>query len=811
MGKASQREAKQRTRLHPILETNIAQQHKPLSGFLLLAVLASLIYSNTFSAPFVFDDINNIVENPRIKDLKNFLDFSGTRYIGFLSFALNYYFNGLELFGYHLVNLAIHTINAFLVYLFVRLILRTPLVEQNEPVGTDRASWIPLATALLFVAHPIQTQAVTYIVQRFASLATLFYLLATVSYLKWKFIMTSEKHHPLWYTTALVSTVLAMKTKEISFTLPIVIVLIEVIFFRAGIKKWSSLAPFLLTLLIIPLSRIDAVGEAEARFAQETAEISRKDYLLTQFRVIVTYIRLLLIPANQNLDYDYSISHSFIEPSVFLSFFSLFVLLGSAVYFLFLSRSPLVNARLWAFGVLWFFLSLSVESSIIPIRDVIFEHRLYLSSPGFFLSYVITILSVLQRLGFRGRERKPMLYFSESRLFILFFSFVISLLSITAYRRNLIWSDSLSLWGDVVKKAPSKARAHNNLGEALDKLGRVEEAAAHYSKSIELNPEYETAHYNLGTLLEKQEKFDEAIAHYSRTLLINSSFGKAHNNLGVVLQKQGKFDEAAAHYSQALLINPNDEVANANLGVTLANQGKPEEAIEHFRSALGVNPNFGPAHIGLGNTLIMQKKIPEGIVHYSEALMINPNDEKAHYALAEVLYNQGKVAEAFAHYSEVLQIRPNDERVHYNLGSILAADGEFDQAISHFSQAVKINPNLEMAHNNLGVIFDKHGKLEEAALHFSQAVRINPGFAKAHNNLGAVLARQGKFKEAAVHFSEAIKSNPRYPEAHYSLGLAYYQLGRRQAAINEFKTALEMNPQFFEAREYLKSIDRKTF
>jgi len=405
MGRASRKKEQRAKKLSPssipVSTSHLGSRDFPvrsLAVLLLLSLLATLIYSNTFSVPFQFDDIGNIVEYPWIKDLANFFDLSGSRYVGFLSFALNYYVGGLQVFGYHLVNLIIHIVNGFLVYCLVLLLFRAeskdlPLATDNSHLTT--ASWIAIATALLFVAHPLQTQAVTYIVQRFASLVTLFYLFTVVCYLKWRLVSLEARSRFLWFGGAVLSTVLAMKTKENSFTLPFVILLVEAVFFRSFTRRrWVTLTPFLLTLAIIPLSHPGAMGEGEAGFAQETAEISRSDYLFTQFRVIVTYIRLLFVPIQQNLDYDYPIYHSFLEPEVFLSFlfllslfaFSLFVIFGSSLT---THRSQL---RVMAFGILWFFLSLSIESSIIPIRDVIFEHRLYLPSAGFFMALSVGVM-----------------------------------------------------------------------------------------------------------------------------------------------------------------------------------------------------------------------------------------------------------------------------------------------------------------------------------------------------------------------------------------------------------------------------------
>jgi len=598
MGKASQRKIQQRTH-EPPPKTELPPQYfltKPLPVFLLLAVLATLIYSNTFSVPFVFDDLRNIVENPRIKDLKNFLDFSGSRYVGFLSFALNYYFGKLSPLGYHLVNLAIHIANGFLVYLFVLLLFRTPRMTDSDL--KIQSPWIAFATALFFISHPIQTQAVTYIVQRFASLVTFFYLSAVICYLKWWLTPDGQNRGTGWYVMALLSTIVAMKTKEISFTIPIMIVLIETAFFSAFTKKrWFSLVPFLFTLLIIPLSRIDVAGGAEKGFAQETTAIGRSDYLFTQFRVILTYLRLLLLPMDQNLVYDYPIYHSLFDPSVLLSFLFLSILSGVSFYLTFTSSSG--SLRLSGFGMLWFFLSLSIESSLIPIRDVIFEHRLYLPSVGFFLAAVMGAVTGLPHLPSAMKRREA----ASSLFAILIFSF-----SLATYQRNGVWKNSLTLWEDVVSKAPGSFMGHNNLGNALSKEGKLDEAIEHFHEALRIEPPLWFAHNSLGATLMKQGKVDEGIKHFYKTIEIKRDYEIAHHNLGIALGMKGEFEEAIPHFLKAIEIKPDDENTHYYLGLAYANLERFDEARREFETALQIDPQFVQARQKLEEMSRMRPK-----------------------------------------------------------------------------------------------------------------------------------------------------------------------------------------------------------
>src|SRR3989338_716758 len=369
MGKASKRKQKysedKRIKQSDFVEegsSSFLKRYSFLISLSLITITAFLIYSNTFASPFQFDDNPNIVENYKLRDLSNFWPPSGSRYVGVLSFALNYHFGGLNVFGYHLVNIIIHIINGLLILWLIILTFKTPVMQVYVGQGLSPAltpdriirglkADLPYLTALtaslIFVSHPIQTQAVTYIVQRFASLATLLYILSLTLYIKarlqtvqtganavGKFFSTSTL---TFYFLSLVSAILAMKTKEISLTLPFVIILYEVMFFAPTkqnygfAKRLLYLIPVTLTAFIIPLSLIgtdrpvgDMIGELREA-AQETEEISRDVYLLTQFRVIVTYISLLFLPINQNLDYDYPLSHSLFEPQTFAFFIYIFV------------------------------------------------------------------------------------------------------------------------------------------------------------------------------------------------------------------------------------------------------------------------------------------------------------------------------------------------------------------------------------------------------------------------------------------------------------------------------------------------------
>ena len=606
-----------------------------------LAILALLIYSDTFSSPFHFDDSHSISKNPKIRDLSNFLALPGPRYIAQLSFALNYQFGGLNVFGYHCVNLSIHILNGFLVYALVLLFYQSTSISTASGMTSASLSsrWIAFAVALLFISHPIQTQAVTYIVQRYASLAALFYLIAIACYLKWRLHPKSSTGRGVWYIAAILSTLLAMKTKENSFTIPLMLLLIETTLLGPIKRKvWIGLIPFILMLAIIPYSHPEALMDDGSGLGGRTQEIGRSDYLFTQFRVMMTYLRLLILPIHQNLDYDYPLYTTLGEFPVFLSLLFLLSLTGLAIYLVLRPRLTGGNSqssstsggfvgvelRLIGFGILWFFLTLSVESSVIPLEDVIFEHRLYLPSIGFLLSLLLVIRGTLDRFHLHPRS-----------LFVLL-ALIILTFSIAAFQRNRIWKDEVTLWRDVVEKSPHKVRARYNLAEALQTARRPKESVEQYLMAVKINPKYAKAYYNLAAVYLQLDSPTDAIDAYERALMLRPKAPEVHNNLANVLASQGRFSEAIKTYKKALVLRPNKVNSHFNLAIAYSNLGRQEEAILEYKTTLDLDPNFILASFNLGALYAQRGRIEEAKAYFENALRIKPDFQMAQQALRNI-------------------------------------------------------------------------------------------------------------------------------------------------------------------------------
>ena len=820
----------------------------PVLHAAVIVIAAFLIYSNTFHNFFNFDDLNNIVDNSTIKNIDNFWPPAGTRYIGSLTFAINYRLGGLDPFGYHIVNLAIHMFNALLVYWLVALTLITPYMIRSK---RNNQYLIAFLCSMLFVSHPMQTEAVTYLVQRFASLATLFYLMTLVAYIKFrqgsesqnrviKSIVSdiprglatgsageyNEKNVPcsetprglvagglqsgLWYLAALTSAIFAMYTKEIAFTLPVVMLIYELMFFEGSTRKRILfLIPFVLTMLIIPLTLIGgtAVSLTEIKGIDEVAgkmsdtqDIPRMHYLYTQFRVIVTYIRLLFLPVMQNLDYDYPVYTSFFNAEVFMSFVFLLLVPVMGIYLYRKLQSSDSEGRdvlrLGFFGLLWFFVTLSVESSIIPIRDVIFEHRVYLPSVGFFM--VLTAASKMAWTRFRGGySRKALVYITV---------FLVVVLSVATYKRNAVWKDEVSLWEDTLKGSPNKSRPHNNLGTAYANQGHIDEAINEYKTALKIKPDFAGAHYNLGTAYGKRGRIDEAIKEFQEALKNNPDYAEAHNNLGTAYSQQGRLDEASNEYKTALKIKPDYVDAHKNLGNVYEEQGRLDEAINEFKAALKINPYYVDAYNNLGSAYLMQGHYNEAINEYQTALKINPYYIDAHINLGTAYAKQGRLDEAKKEFQKVLKIKPDYADSHNKLGTDYAEQGRLDEAINEYKTALKIKPGYANTHNNLGTAYAKQGHIDEAINEYKIALKIKPDYADAHYNIGTAYSKKGRLDEAINEYKTALKIKPDFAGAHFNLGTAYSKQGRIDEAIKEFQEVLKINPENTRARKNLESL-----
>lgn len=564
-----------------------------------------MIYSNTLRAAFQFDDKLNIVDNLIIRDIRNLWPPTGARWFGLLTFSLNYRAGGVNPFGYHLVNICIHLFTALSVYLLVRLTFNTPYFKGYQGTVVSE-SWFAFACAVLFVAHPIQTQAVTYIVQRFASLATLLFMMSLDLYILAR-LATGDRESSLpsvrtrsrgarlfLYAAALSFALLSLRTKENAYTLPAVIVMYDLMFIcglsqllDAVRNRWRAVASLSALALAFFAFALNWYG-LQVLFdkLKATNEISRHDYLVTQFRVIATYLRLLFVPVGQTIDHHYKVYSDAFAPEIAASLALIALLTGLAVYLYNVSKEGNPCLRLASFGILWFFITLSVESSIIPIIDLMFEHRLYLPSIGMILAVAAAFVYALEKTALkRSLARK-------SAAGIL--ATAVIALSCAAYARNEVWKTELTLWSDAIAKKPLNPRGYNMVGSYYQANFRIYDAIGYFRKALEVDSSYAEARSNLGNAYIMTGRVDEGLNELMITARNNRfdeiDTGILYYNIAKGYLRKGMTDEAIANLNVALRLIPNEAAVQRLLGEAFQRKKLPEQSAAHFKRAHELDP-----------------------------------------------------------------------------------------------------------------------------------------------------------------------------------------------------------------------------
>jgi tetratricopeptide (TPR) repeat protein len=538
---------------------------RPLVTVPLLLFLVVLSYANTLYSPFVFDDMHSFVDEPYayVRDFSydSFSKLSNTffgkaRLIPMITFSINHYMAKGQMPIYHITNIAIHLLATFFVYWFITTLLRT-----RVGVSTLRgfsAVWFSLFAAALWALNPVQTNAVTYIVQRMTSLSALFYLATLTFYVKGRLAAT-RKNRGFFYVFSAGMAGCAFLSKENSFMLPAAILLVEWIFISPGIfvkifqrMKWYHwLAIFLVAIALLPLAEQRWTGILNTgNFRPFTWD----ERLLTQSRVVVYYMTLLLLPlpGRMNLDYDFPISTSIISPPTTLV---AIILLGLVLIWSFYRREkyPLI-----VFGVFWYFLNLVIESTVIPL-ELVFEHRLYLPSVGFYIACLAGLDLLLASLKTKYAAREV------EQVFVLLMVILVTFFSIGTTVRNNVWRDSYALYSDSVKKSPNKPRPHLDLGVAMGRDVDLErESIAVFERVIELGKpkkeRYLQAATNIVVTYANLGEFEEAIARGEKYIeeapdyVKGDGYTKLMNNLAYAYGKTGQYSEAMQALASAMTL-----------------------------------------------------------------------------------------------------------------------------------------------------------------------------------------------------------------------------------------------------------------
>src|SRR5271157_4176321 len=644
------------TRLIVETPTRFSGLRETLMALALMVFAAVAAYHNSLHGPFIFDDALSIVENPDIRHLATTLrenPETGATLVGRpmlrLSLWINYALGGYEVRGYHLLNLALHILAAWTLWGLVRRVFESPRLKDSY--GKE-ASALSLAIALIWTVHPLQTESVTYVIQRAEILGGLFYLLTLYSVVR--SIDAIGWSRLAWYSAALVSCLLGMASKETAATAPLVAVAMDRVFWSPSFKRlWQARKRLYLVLACtwIPLAMLMSVSSQRMGSAGFGLGVDWWEYALTQPYYLCRYLALSVWPSALTLDYGFYLARTVREIAPYAAF--VFVL------------AVLTLAALWrnsalGFCGLWFFLILGPTSSVVPlVTQTGAEHRMYLPLAGLIGLGVVGGHAFWRRV-YPGRPE-----WLRAVPPVLVVALAVAALAARTVVRNEDYRSRLSIWQTVVDQWPANPRAHINLGSALASAGRLPEAIAHYEDAIRLKPDYLDAHYSLGNALATAGQTPEAIAEYEEVLRLDPDDDEAHSDLGDALTRVGRPRDAVVQYEEALRLNPDSAEIHYNLGYSLATVGRATEAVAQYEEALRLEPDFADAYNNLAwlratDSEARNRNGTEAVRLAKQAVLLEDTDPNYLDTLAAAYAEAGQFSQAVSKAESALELaRPS--------------------------------------------------------------------------------------------------------------------------------------------------------
>jgi len=766
----------------PLLDKNTYSRLMAAPSWLYLCILllaVTLTYSNSIYSPFVLDDFHSFINNPSLQtedgSLASLKQLSSTKFgkarvIPLATFALDKQIAAVSVVQYHLTNIIIHLLCTLAVYLLVKSLLLTPVGKSS--LSYFSAGAFSVLIAAFWSLNPVQTNAVTYVVQRMTSLSTLFYV-SSLAFYTYGRLSKSMQTKVFFFAGAFFAALCAFFSKENSFTLPIAILMLEFFFFNRekilqrikSVNKIQWIILIVILLLVLPLIKGELLGHLGG---YRVRNFSLNERLFTELRVVVFYISLLLLPlpGRLNLEHDFLISESFLSPpTTLLSFLFLFFVILFALKTI---RSyPLIS-----FGILWFFLNLAIESTIIPL-EIIFEHRLYLSSIGFF----ITLLSIVDLAAAKTVSFFCSTEFNKVLLCTIILLLCFSLI-LTTFRNN-DWRDEITIHSDIVRKSPNKARAYNGLGMSLTRAGRNEEALPVFKKGFELDKPYGLESLkianNIMVVLSEMGRQEEALAWGEQfikeapPLKDVSHMAEFFYNLGALYMRSDRYDYAFHAFISSFKADKKADFAVKSIEKLLWQYYDDPEA----RQVLGMDDEEkdknNAVHVRLaeimydlrqydravsyiaveGNQILNAKKAQEIFSKIQEDKKKNIARQTESVINSHLPYRQNVTYRALLYCADFIEkhytplhflagwsirkagkLEPNDPFVALYYSRWLLQENSVDAAFEILSNSIKRHPDFIPNLDMFTKVLQRMGKKEELANMLGYILTLYPGHPK---------------------------------------------------------------------------------
>jgi len=616
--------------------------------FISLFITLLLIYSNSFYGDWHFDDFYNIVSNPHIQindfswnNIKHCIygleQKNPSRPLSYLSFSLNYHFDGTNVFGYHIVNFAIHYLAAVFLFLFIHNTLKLPLLKDRYE---NIAYPVALLATFFWAINPVFVTSITYVVQRMAAMAGMFYIMSMYFYLKAR--TTEKKKHSIFFFIAcLLAGLAAFLSKENSVMLPVSILLFDLILIqgisKANIKKFIKIT--ILPAVVVLFSGLIYTGGLSNAFGGwELRDFTMGERLLTESRVIIFYLSLLFLPINSRLTllYDIDFSRSLFQPWTTLpAILLILAALGFAIYLA--KKRPLVS-----FCILFYFLNHLIEGTVFNL-ELIYEHRNYL--PAMFL-FVPAAEGIIYALDYFRNKKFIQIVVAAGVVVIIVAA------GYSTYQRNGIISDDFLLWFDNINKSPRLSRPHSNIGRVYFNNNMYEKAFSEYEKALTLNDfgnkqALAVQEYNMGLLYFREKKNDLALNYFKKSTAFLPDYIQTAIHIAKIKMRQNNIPEARRIIENKLKKYPMNAQLLELYSLILLKDGKINEARYYAQKCLGRNPDSTFSLMIMAETCRLKNNYAGAFSYFRLLRLLAPQDPFVNLALIE-LYAETKNSQKLA-------------------------------------------------------------------------------------------------------------------------------------------------------------------
>ena len=663
-------------------------------SFAVLIVLTLLTYINSLHGKFVFDDLQVVQQSPEIMNVKTFRDALnagwfgvGQRHLLFVTYALNYYWSGLDTFSYHVLNLVLHIVNVLLVYGIVLAVLK------EDP----RLRFLALAGAAVFAVHPLLSGAVSYIAGRSSVLCGTLYFTAVYVFLKGLDSERGLRRLALFGLTA-VCGLLAWEAKQEAIALPLF--LAALVFLRAEKKNWRWIAALSAIPVVAVLLLLDQIKTLYGMVGSNAVLVSAGfDKVLaptTYFQTYVTsvikyYFPRFLIPIGLTIDPQIEPVDHWYSPE-FLMAIAIFA--GLACVALRSARKE----PLLALGIAATVVSPLLAYVAIPLADVVLEHRAYIPGLGIALIFAWTIQWV--------SRNRPNLRLAVTAGVVLTFAFM-------TVSRNPVFANNIALWEDAVTKTPAKPRPHFNLGQAYQDAQRIPDAIREYQQALALKPDIHAAYSNLAAIYLDLRQLDKSEEMLLKVTSLSPTFTEGFINLAVLYIRRQEPDKALAAINRALELNPGSFAAHYNKGEVLTLRGDFKAALESYKESVHIRPDLDAFKLTLGSAYARAGD-PISAEKVFNDLVNGPVAAEAYRNLGLLYSNAGQPDQALQQFQQAVRLRNIFPEVHHDMGLVYLRKQMFDQAIEQFRVVLEQQPDHGPAILNIAAAYQLKGDSQTA-------------------------------------------------------------------------------------------------